>query len=133
MTIRKEVIGDATLYCGSMEDVLPTLGKVDTVVMDPPYGISFSTNRGFSSWDRKQIESDQSVAARDIALLLCQPNSALVFGSWKMPKPLGVHTVLIWDKGVSGPSRIGSAPPFHRHMGKRGSLSPEREAGFAAF
>jgi hypothetical protein len=99
MTIRKEVIGDATLYCGSMEDVLPTLGKVDTVVMDPPYGISFSTNRGFSSWDRKQIESDQSVAARDIALLLCQPNSALVFGSWKMPKPLGVHTVLIWDKG----------------------------------
>ena len=99
MTIRKEVLGDATLYGGSMEDVLPTLGKGDTVVMDPPYGISFSTNRGFSSWDRKQIESDQSVAARDIALLLCQPNSALVFGSWKMPKPLGVHTVLIWDKG----------------------------------
>lgn len=41
MTIRKEVIGDATLYCGSMEDVLPTLADVDCVVSDPPYGISF--------------------------------------------------------------------------------------------
>jgi tRNA G10 N-methylase Trm11 len=89
MTIRKEVIGDATLYCGSMEDVLPTLGKVDTVVMDPPYGISFSTNRGFSSWDRKQIESDQSVAARDIALLLCQHRGSAVLR----------HSIVTWDAG----------------------------------
>lgn len=37
MTIRKEVIGDATLYCGSMEDVMPTLGHVDHVISDPPY------------------------------------------------------------------------------------------------
>jgi DNA modification methylase len=39
MTIRKEVIGDATLYCGSMEDVLPTLERFDACVTDPPYGI----------------------------------------------------------------------------------------------
>ncbi len=28
-----------TLYCGDCRDVLPTLGKVDAVVTDPPYGI----------------------------------------------------------------------------------------------
>lgn len=32
-------IGSATLYCGDCRDVLPTLGKVDAVVTDPPYGL----------------------------------------------------------------------------------------------
>ena len=34
---RKEVIGDATLYLGDCREVLPTLGKVDHVICDPPY------------------------------------------------------------------------------------------------
>lgn len=33
----KEVIGDATLYLGDCLDILPTLGKVDAVITDPPY------------------------------------------------------------------------------------------------
>ena len=37
--ILKEVIGNATLYCGDCHEILPTLGKVDAVVTDPPYGI----------------------------------------------------------------------------------------------
>jgi len=32
-------IGDATLYHGDCLEVLPTLGKVDAVVTDPPYAI----------------------------------------------------------------------------------------------
>lgn len=36
---RKEVIGDCTLLLGDCLDILPTLGKVDAVVTDPPYGI----------------------------------------------------------------------------------------------
>ena len=31
-------IGNATLYLGDCRDVLPTLGAVDVVVTDPPYG-----------------------------------------------------------------------------------------------
>lgn len=34
-------IGRATLYLGDCRDILPTLGKVDAVVTDPPYGIGF--------------------------------------------------------------------------------------------
>jgi len=37
---QKQVIGDATLYCGDCLEILPTLGEVDAVVTDPPYGIS---------------------------------------------------------------------------------------------
>ena len=36
---RVEHIGNATLYLGDCRDILPTLGKVDAVVTDPPYGI----------------------------------------------------------------------------------------------
>ncbi|HVR57580.1 MAG TPA: site-specific DNA-methyltransferase [Pseudolabrys sp.] len=36
---RIETIGDATMYLGDCREILPTLGKVDAVVTDPPYGI----------------------------------------------------------------------------------------------
>jgi len=36
---RVEHIGDATLYLGDCLEILPTLGKVDAVVTDPPYGV----------------------------------------------------------------------------------------------
>lgn len=36
---RIEIIGDATLYLGDCRDILPTLGPVDALVTDPPYGI----------------------------------------------------------------------------------------------
>ena len=37
MTIRKEQIGDATLYLGDCREILPALGAVDHVISDPPY------------------------------------------------------------------------------------------------
>lgn len=42
--MRKEVIGDATLYLADCLEVLPTLDGVDAVVTDPPYGISWDTD-----------------------------------------------------------------------------------------
>lgn len=46
--MRIETIGPATLYLGDCRDILPTLPKVDAVITDPPYGITY-----VSSW-RKQ-------------------------------------------------------------------------------
>lgn len=40
--MRIETIGNAVLYLGDCLEVLPTLGKVDAVITDPPYGIGFS-------------------------------------------------------------------------------------------
>lgn len=42
--MRREVIGDATLILGDCRDVLPTLGKVDAVVTDPPYSSGARTD-----------------------------------------------------------------------------------------
>jgi len=45
---RKEVIGDCGLYLGDCLQIMPTLGKVDAVVADPPYDIGYIP-RGNSS------------------------------------------------------------------------------------
>lgn len=37
--VRKEVIGNCTLYLGDCMDIMPTIGRADAVVTDPPYGI----------------------------------------------------------------------------------------------
>lgn len=41
--MREEIIGGARLICGDCREVLPTLGRVDAVVTDPPYGIGLKT------------------------------------------------------------------------------------------
>jgi len=43
---RVERIGDATLYLGDCLDILPTLGPVDAVVTDPPYGVGILRRDG---------------------------------------------------------------------------------------
>jgi len=45
---RIETIGDCTLYLGDCRDILPTLGKVDAVVTDPPYKMEIH-RRGFAA------------------------------------------------------------------------------------
>ena len=42
--MRVEHIGDATLYLGDCRDVLPTLGKVDAIITDPPYSARTHAN-----------------------------------------------------------------------------------------
>lgn len=42
--VRTEQIGDATLILGDCLEVLPTLGPVDAVVTDPPYGMNLDTD-----------------------------------------------------------------------------------------
>lgn len=40
MIHREEIIGDCRLILGDCRDILPTLGPVDCVITDPPYGIN---------------------------------------------------------------------------------------------
>jgi site-specific DNA-methyltransferase (adenine-specific) len=42
--MQKVTIGDAELYLGDCREILPTLGRVDAVVTDPPYGQQQNTN-----------------------------------------------------------------------------------------
>jgi len=112
-----ETIGDCTLYRGDCREILPTLGKVDAVVTDPPYGISHSSNYG-ASWQNTNIAGDADVSIRDNVLAALPHVPAIVFGSWKRAKPNGVHTVLIWDKGEAAGMGDLSVPwkPNHEEI-----------------
>ena len=58
MSARVETIGDAVLYCGDCREILPTLGPVDAVVTDPPYGVNFA-----GSATRHSLRSGQGYAS----------------------------------------------------------------------
>ena len=97
---RKEQLSDdITLFCGDCLEVMPTLGKVDAVVTDPPYGIGAGTGigkvtkegsdfRGSSQWDDKPPSFDW---------LDTNKTPAIIWGGnyFGLPAAPGF---LIWDK-----------------------------------
>ena len=44
--LRKETIGNATLYLGDCREVLPSFDRAAAIVSDPPYGIGFAMSGG---------------------------------------------------------------------------------------
>jgi DNA modification methylase len=85
-----------TIYHGDCREWMPW--RVDGVIVtDPPYGISFSSGMG-GKFVGSQITGDDSVALRD-AVLAEYRGPALVFGSWKRPRPSATRHVLTWEKG----------------------------------
>jgi site-specific DNA-methyltransferase (adenine-specific) len=81
-----------TLYCGDCREILPTLGKVDLVLTDPPYGI------GMASWDRNPPSKDV------IDLVRNSGDRQIIFGGnfFDLPRTEGW---LCWDKTFSDDSR----------------------------
>jgi DNA modification methylase len=99
---RAGIMSDITIIHGDCQVILPTLevGTVGAVVMDPPYGISHSSNKG-ASWEGTQIENDSDTSLRDWAIGWAEERGLpwASFGSWKQPRPIQTRAVLIWDKG----------------------------------
>ena len=78
---------------GDCREVLPI--AADVLVTDPPYGVGY-----LSGWDgvlARSIEGDQDTTLRDGVLRDWEPAPALVFGTWRAPRPAGVRQLLIWD------------------------------------
>lgn len=87
-----------TIYHGNCIEILPHLKHVDLILTDPPYGINLK-----SSWNGKygicHIAGDDSYELRDMMLQQIKFSRALIFGSWKVPRPLNTKCILIWEKG----------------------------------
>src|SRR6185369_5210281 len=102
--MRVETIGNATLYLGDCREILPTLGKVDACVTDPPYGIGEAAGKnasrgnlavakdfGDDAWD------DDPIDAELLALVLAAGRWSVLFGGdyYALPPSSGW---LVWDK-----------------------------------
>lgn len=104
MAFREEVIGDARLILGDCREILPTLGKVDAVVTDPPYGIGEAAGKaatrkglgptrdyGSDDWDNQPIAPDLMAAVRSAG------RWNIVFGGNYYECP-PASCWLVWDK-----------------------------------
>jgi site-specific DNA-methyltransferase (adenine-specific) len=89
-----------TLYHGDCREVTAWL-EADVLVTDPPYGIAYNSGSRREKL-AASIVGDEDTSLRDWALETWG-RSALVFGTWRVPRPAGTHTRLIWDtKGALG-------------------------------
>lgn len=99
---REEHIGAARLILGDCREVLPTLGKVDAVVTDPPYGLGDKLRiGGHAKWPLMRADGvpwdDAPSDAVPIAIALA--GHSIIWGGnyYVLPPRRGW---LIWDKIV---------------------------------
>lgn len=93
-----------TLYHGDCLTVDAWL-SADVLVTDPPYGMGYESGR-VKGRESQAIAGDKTLNVRNDALTLWGDRGALVFGTWKRPRPDNVRQLIVWDKrggaGFSG-------------------------------
>ena len=99
-----------TLYHGDCLEVTEWLAA-DVLVTDPPYGMAYDSR--WVKGRQRPIANDRDAAARDSALAQWGDRPALVFGTWRAPRPAKTKAVIVWDKtdGV-GPGMGDLSAPF---------------------
>ena len=107
-----------TLFHGDCLEVDEWLAA-DVLVTDPPYGIDYRSHtmyrsprlRGQARVDRSSIASDDDASVRDATLARWGSGPAAIFGSWRIPRPLGTRHRLIWHKQGRTPGPVTA--PFY--------------------
>ena len=107
--MRCEQIGDATLYQGDCLEILPTLGKVDAVVTDPPYGIADKWRGGFGhGWGKARQESilrnewdARPLDQRALDILLAAADQQIIWGGNYFELPPS-RCWFVWNKPERG-------------------------------
>jgi len=105
--MREEIIGDCRLILGDCRDILPTLGPVDAVVTDPPYGIASTWKGGFSGkhgWGKAKGEADlrnewddEAPSADLFDGLRAMSREQIIWGGNYFPLPPS-RCWLVWNK-----------------------------------
>jgi len=90
-----------TLYHGDCLELTDLWTGADVLVTDPPYGMAYRQSDLNKSPALAPIANDETTEARDAALSAWGDGPAVVFGTWRTKKPVGVKNVLVWDKGNS--------------------------------
>lgn len=101
-----------TLHHGDCREITAWL-DADVLVTDPPYGIKWAQNSMHYTRSIKPtknvIANDDTAEARDQALAAWGGKPAIVFGSWRVDRPVGTKQRLIWHKTKLNPG-MSNAP-----------------------
>jgi len=102
MKFRTETIGDCKLILGDCREVLETLGPVDAVVTDPPYGIDFnyaSHDDSLSKW--YELMNAVVPLCRSAAQFVIMPSCAIKRLGWWYENH-APDWIVAWHKGSPG-------------------------------
>jgi DNA modification methylase len=104
--MRVEHVGDCTLYLGDARLLLPSIGKVDAVVTDPPYGIgkdgqkaSNGAHGGRKAYDFKGWDEARPDPSMFAALLAISKDQIIWGGNYFADLLPATGKWLVWDKG----------------------------------
>jgi len=75
--MQEETIGDCRLILGDCRDVLPTLGKFDAYISDPPYGIGFKYDGDYVDIGGDSYQSLISIFKNVPSVLLQYPEETM--------------------------------------------------------
>ena len=103
---REETIGDARLILGDCLEILPTLGKVDAVVTDPPYGIGVKYGPHYN--DKR---ADYWDWLRERVSLMVDCGGVVVFTHRvaALSEITDADWVAVWNKPGSFGARVGNS------------------------
>lgn len=100
--VRKEIIGNCTLYCADSVGAVAALDRLESVVTDPPYGMSYIAKA--EKWKSTKIRNDGNTSCLNWACRLQPNHSAYVFCRWdnlvQIPQP---RSLVTWLKNNHGP------------------------------
>ena len=85
-----------TIYHGDCREWMP---EADVIVTDPPYGMGYQSNFALGG-PSDRIAGDETTELRDWMLSIWAGRPALVFGTWRVPRP-ACNALLVWDKGAT--------------------------------
>jgi site-specific DNA-methyltransferase (adenine-specific) len=104
MSARKEELAEGVeLHLGDCREILPTLGRFDAVVTDPPYGMEFRSNHRQVRHDT--IAFDDAEWPLQFSVSLKAAHASYVFCRWdnlpQVPKPKSLVTLVKnnWSMG----------------------------------
>jgi site-specific DNA-methyltransferase (adenine-specific) len=92
-----------TLYQGNCLDYADVITSADVLITDPPYGMSYVSNSSLNG-PSKEIAGDNDVNLRNNIIELWRGGGekpALIFGTWRVERPMETKQLIIWDKGDS--------------------------------
>jgi len=101
---QKVTIGDAVLYQGDCALILPTLGKVDAVITDPPYGLGKKLSGGTWGATPELLKWDVAPPTVDFLLSLVGLSPIAVFWGGNYYGLPPTRCWLVWDKQNAVPT-----------------------------
>ena len=126
MTRVEHLAEGVTLYQGDCREILPTLGRFDAVVTDPPYGIFKNTSTDGKMFGKETIYSEDDLAAGwdtrpspdVIKAIMSSADYWTIWGGNYMAADIGDSKgILVWNKKTGNNSYADGECAFTNTVG----------------